>query len=529
MNGRWFTAYLFLTTVVSGALVMIIEVLGSRVIGPFFGVSLFVWTSLIAVTLIALAAGYAFGGWLADRFSSPDVLYGLLCAAGLFTLPIPWMRAAVLEAVLPLGLRGGALTAALVLFAPALFLLGCVTPYVARLAVREMRHLGRTIGVFYAGSTAGSIAGTVLAGFFLIPALGVSRVFLVIGACLIALGAGYFFLFRRSWLPSVLLLMPFIAVPPPPQLHGRMPDGTAVAVVHQRESPYGAIKVIDYRLGARHTRELLIDGLVQGGMDMGSGESIYEYSYLLQWLPYALNPGGKRCLVIGLGAGLVPRWYRARGVETEVVDIDPAIVAVARDFFGVSDEVNVRIADARAFLLDGDSRYDFLVLDVFNGDTTPGHLLSLEALRLARSRLSEGGVMAINLMGSLEKNSFMTASIIRTLEAVFAHVRVYPAFVRRETEQAGNFVIIAHDGAARAPDGDILARATLSPWVEAVVRPALRTPVSLPADAPFMLLTDDHNPIDARDLWLKERVRREILDSTPPALLHGSAPGRIQA
>jgi spermidine synthase len=191
--------------------------------------------------------------------------------------------------------------------------------------------------------------------------------------------------------------------------------------------------------------------------------------------------------------------------------------------------VNVRIADARAFLLGGDSRYDFLILDVFNGDTTPAHLLSVEALRLAQARLADGGVMAINLMGSLGKNSFITASIIRTLEAVFTHVRVYPAFARRGKEQAGNFVLIAHDGAARVPDRDILARATLSPWVEAVVRPALRAPVSLPADVPFMLLTDDHNPADARDLWLKERVRREILESTPPALLLGTAPGRITA
>jgi len=521
-NHRWFTVYLALTTVLAGALVMVIEVLGSRVIGPFFGVSLFVWTSLIAVTLTALALGYAVGGRLADRFSSPDALYGLLLLAGLLTLPIPALKPLVLEAALPLGLRAGALTASLLLFGPALFLLGCVTPYVARIAVREMRHLGKTIGAFYAASTVGSIMGTVLAGFFLIPSLGVSHVFVLSGGLLIALAVGYFVFFRRYWWGLLALVVPLASVPHPEMPRALMPDGTEVAVVHSRDSPYGSVKVIDYRHGSVHTRELVIDGLVQGGIDMATRESVYEYSYLLQWLPYAMNPAGKSCLVIGLGAGLVARWYDARGIATDAVDIDPEVVSIARAYFGLEPRLNVVIADARAFLGTGTKRYDYVVLDVFNGDTTPAHLLSVEALRQIKLRLAEDGILALNLMGSLTTHSFMTASIVRTLETVYKNIMIYKTFDVDDGDGAGNIVVIAHDGAPRPPDARVLARAQVHPHAEPLVRQGFIQPFRFPPGTPAMLLTDEFNPVDARDLWLKERVRRRILESTPPAVLHSS-------
>lgn len=160
---RW---YLILTAALCGALVMVIEVLGSRMIGPFFGVSLFVWTSLITVTLVALALGYTAGGWLADRKSSPDYLYAIILASGLMTAMTPLFKAFVLKACISLGLRLGSLASAFLLFGPALFLLGCVSPYLVRIAAREMKNIGRTVGNLYAISTAGSFVGTVATGFF---------------------------------------------------------------------------------------------------------------------------------------------------------------------------------------------------------------------------------------------------------------------------------------------------------------------------------------------------------------------------
>jgi len=132
-----------ITAAICGAFVMVLEVLGSRVIGPFFGVSLFVWTSLITVTLVALSIGYAAGGVLSDKKSSPDYLYGIILLSGILVMLIPVVRRPVLLAFQSYGLRMGSFLSTSLLFGPSLILLGCVSPYIVRLAAKEIRSFGR--------------------------------------------------------------------------------------------------------------------------------------------------------------------------------------------------------------------------------------------------------------------------------------------------------------------------------------------------------------------------------------------------
>ena len=513
-HSKGFIAYLIATAALCGALVMVLEVLGSRVIGPFFGVSLFVWTSLITVTMVALAAGYAIGGHLSDRRNSPDWLYGIIMVSGILVILIPTLKGPLLQMSLPLGLRWGSLTSAFLLFGPALFLLGCVSPYVVKIAAREMHNIGRTVGSFYAISTVGSVIGTLVTGFVLIAYLGVNQIFLLTGALLIALGVVYFVFFRRKWVSILAAIVPFLLLPHETHVTKVMPDGTRVERITNRDSFYGNLKVVDYSFQSVHNRELLIDGLVQGGIDMSSGQSVYEYAYLLQFLPYALNPDGKNCLVIGLGAGLVPAWYKAQGVDTEVVDIDPAVIEIARSYFSFSPAIPVHVEDARYFLINTKQRYDFMVLDVFNGDTTPGHLLSIEAMRLAKQRLSPNGVLAINLVGSIKHHTLMTASVIKTLQSVFDQVAIYPAFDVTSGEGTGNIEIMAYDGTQRTLQLDRIGNLTVHPEAESSVRRSMQQQFALPMHADAMILSDNYNPVDFYDLWLKEQVRKIILDTT---------------
>jgi spermidine synthase len=497
---------------ICGGLVMVIEILGSRVIGPFFGASLFVWTSLITVTLVALAAGYAAGGVLSDRKPSPAYLYGIILLSGVLTLLVPVLKGAVLKATVSWGLRTGAFASSLALFGPALFLLGCVSPYLVRIAAREMRNIGRTVGVFYAISTVGSFAGTVVTGFVLIAYFGVNAIFTVIGTLLIALAAGYFLFFRRNGFVLPVLLLPFFLYLPVGPVSKVLANGTRVTKVFSRDTHYGNLKVVDYALGEKRHRELMIDGLIQGGMDVNDRQSIYEYAYYLEFLPYGINPAGKNCLVIGLGAGLVPVWYEARGVRTDIVDIDPDVVTIAKDYFGFQVSGDVIIADARYYLNTSSKQYDYIILDVFNGDTTPGHILSLEALELVKARLSEKGILGINLIGSLKHENFMTASIIRTLERVFRNVDIYPNYAVETSEGGGNITVLAYDAAFKPFDRRSVDGLYVHPQARNGVDRFLGRPYRLPAGTPAMILTDDHNPIDFYDVWLKEWVRRMILE-----------------
>ena len=509
---RPFLYYLVATALVCGGLVMAIEILGSRVIGPFFGASLFVWTSLITVTLVALAAGYAAGGILSDRKPSPAYLYGIILLSGVLTLLVPVLKGAVLKATVSWGLRTGAFASSLALFGPALFLLGCVSPYLVRIAAREMQNIGRTVGVFYAISTVGSFVGTVATGFVLIAYFGVNAIFTVIGALLIALAAGYFLFFRRNMFVLPVLLLPFILYLPAGPVSKVMANGTRVTKVFSKDTHYGNLKVVDYSLGEKRHRELMIDGLIQGGMDVNDRQSVYEYAYYLEFLPYGINPAGKNCLVIGLGAGLVPVWYEARGVRTDIVDIDPDVVAIAKEYFGFQVSGDVIIADARYYLNTSSKQYDYIILDVFNGDTTPGHILSLEALELVKARLSERGILAINLIGSLQHENFMTASIIRTLEKVFRNVDIYPNYEVETSKGGGNISVLAYDAAFKPFDRRSVDGLVVHPFARKGVERFLGKPYRLPAGTAAMVLTDDHNPIDFYDVWLKEWVRSMILE-----------------
>lgn len=531
----WPDAYLILTTGLCGALVMVIEVLGSRVIGPFFGSSLFVWTALITVSLLSLAVGYALGGQLADRFPSRDWLYGLILVAGLLTALVPWIKPWVIEVSVPLGLRLGALVSSTLLFALPLLLLGCVSPYVVRIATSEMGQLGRTVGLLYAMSTAGSFVGTAATGFWVIGALGVSKAYLLTGALLVMLSVSYFVFFRRRWMTAAalvpvaaLFLAAWGTAKQLPQ--ARLADGTDVRMIEGRDSFYGSVKVVDYRGARGGIREMLINGLVQGGVDIDTGQSVYEYSYLLEILPMTVRPQSRSALLVGLGAGMVARGYAERGVDVEAVDIDPVVVDMAQKHFALRLPRPVVVDDARYHLARDGQRFDIVMMDAFTGDSSPSHLLTTEALARVRERLSQDGVLAINLIGrmgvlgpqgEIGRESLLLASVVRTLKTQFEHVLAFPMF-DPASSQGGNIVLLARNGdlspALNVPAASLV---TIHPLAVDGVRQALgrARPVSAPEG---IVLSDDFNPMDVLDVDLLEHVRQTIVNTTPrEVLIHG--------
>jgi len=500
---------------------MVIEVMGSRVIGPFFGVSLFVWTSLITVTLIALSVGYALGGYISDQYSAPKYLYLIILLAGMFTLMVPMLDNFVLKLSAPLGLRLGAFVSTMVLFGPALFLLGCVSPYLVKIATSQLRNLGSVVGGLYALSTIGSTVGTVITGFVLVAKLGVDQIFLLTGTLLIIVSIGYFIFFRRQWLSLAAAILPLILYHPSHFSSKTLSDGTELTKVTQEESFYGTIKVVDSKTSIKHSRYLMIDSMIQGGMDMNNGLSIYTYNYYLQFIPFMLHPAGVNCLVIGLGAGLVPSWYEQQGIHCDIVDIDEKIAKISSKYFNFHNSGKIFIEDGRYFLSHTNQQYDYVILDVFNGDITPAHLLSVEAMRALKARLKPEGILAINLIGSLVRENFMTASVIKTAQQVYDQVEIYPAFDMKERNGLGNVIVVAYLGGPRnfhAVDNKIF---TIHPFFEAFIRANLGIRFEFPAGTPAIILTDNYNPIDFYDFWLRESVRRNILEAVDWDLLIG--------
>jgi SAM-dependent methyltransferase len=432
-------AGLLATVFVTGAAVLLIEVLGTRIIGPVFGVSLFVWSALLVVTLGSLATGYYAGGALADRMPEPRLLgWVVLCAGGLLAV-LRLVTHPVLLLAEGFGPRGGPLLAAVALFAPCLLVLGMVGPVAVRLVAVDRSTAGKGVGTVYAVSTAGSLAGTLATVFIVLPAFDTEQIVLGAATALTLLGAALWLRHARSPAVGAALVLPLLAwlVPDAP-----VPPG--FAVVDRAQSLYGLVEVIYQQRG--NVRLLRADHSIIGAQFLSDRSPAFSFVHLLEAVRF-LRPSAKDMLQLGLGIGSLPEALRPRGITTDVVEIDPAVVRFARRYFGFETKGDVFEEDARTFLRRTDRRYDVVVHDTFTGGTTPEHLLSLEVIRRIHGLLRPGGVLALNFAGyDRGPKAEASRAVARTVRAVFRHVRSFRDDPPADgVEDVGNLVFFASD------------------------------------------------------------------------------------
>ena len=365
-----------LTVFLSGALVMVLEMVGGRVLAPHVGTSAIVWTSLIGVVLACLALGAWAGGRVADKTLSRRGLGQALAGAGLGCGLTAFCHTAV-----GVGVTQGvgnlylaAVAAALGIFALPAFFFGMITPYVIRLRIAGVDTAGATVGRLYALSTAGSILGTFLGGFVLISFFGSTAILWGVALCMLLLSLCN--APAKPW-PRLLLLALCALLAWQDSLYGQWlaeKSGTRLA-----ESPYNSIRVMDGVDRARDGRAVRLmatdPGYSQSGMLLDAPDELYfDYTRF-----YALGPrhvpGARTVLMLGGGGYSVPKWLLAgksgldaAALRLTVVELDPAMTAASRRWFGLKDDprLTVRHEDARAFLNRQQERYDLVFVDVFN-------------------------------------------------------------------------------------------------------------------------------------------------------------------
>ena len=409
---------LFLTVFVTGAAVLMLELLGTRLISPFYGSSIYVWSSLISVTLVFLALGYFVGGKLTDRRPRLTMLYLFILLAGLSVVLLSLVDSHVLAATDSLGPRWGALCSAFILFSLPMFFLGTITPYAIKVMAKDLKDIGVTSGNLYGVSTVGSFAGAISTGFILIPNFAISTVLNLIALLLFAvvvmgfIGAGKYY---------GLLFLPLLSVFLLPQLpQPELALAKDIRVLYETESLYGQIKVIDR--GAR--RFLLVNGAVHAEYNLKTKEFTFAYLRLFEkTLKYF--PQAKTFLGIGLGGGGIDNKFRAHGIEVDNVEIDPKVIEIAKEYFGFDGEVVT--ADGRYYVQNSDKKYDLIFLDAFGGYSICPHLVTQESFTSIKNILSPNGILAVNSMGwefgHSTKDKFVKA-LYKTLKSVFPHVSV---------------------------------------------------------------------------------------------------------
>lgn len=428
--------YLSVLVFVSGAAVLAVELLGTRFLGPFYGVSLFLWSALITVTLLALSVGYAIGGRWADRGPTLARLAYLLVASGVWLLLLPLLRRPVLQLTEPMGLRAAVLVAAFLLFAPPLTLLGMVSPYAIRLRASNLNEVGRTAGNLYALSTVGSVLAALATGFFLIPYVGVSRLTFLVGVLLLITALGGLLTGSRKALAATVTLGVVAVL----GLFGL--GATSEAADPQRgllvveQSPYAELRVVD----VDNVRYMLIDGGTHTIVDRHSFESFFQYVHVVDLARELFSEPGE-VLLVGLGGGSVAKVYSTNGWTVDVVEIDPAVTRMARRDFGLEpEEATIYHQDGRHYLNAVDRRYDLIILDAFGSSSIPFHLVTRESFALAAEHLKPEGVLVINIECEGWRDP-LVRSLAATLRESFSHVLALP--IAEPPDTLGNLVLMA--------------------------------------------------------------------------------------
>lgn len=438
---------LALIVFVGGISSIAIETSASRLIGPYFGSSTFIWANLIGLTLLYLSIGYVLGGRLADRWPSTKLLYVITAIAGFSTALIPFLAGPILRLSVAafdnvdVGMFYGSLLGTLLLFAIPITALGCVSPFAVRVRMRNVQSAGNTAGSLYALSTIGSIIGSVLPTFLLVPVFGTRTTFMILAFSLL-IPSFIVLVFSKALREAAVvgLMAVFAAVLPFIDSEGLIRAPQTGVVVYEAETRYNYVQVLQ-----RGDETLL-------ALNEGHAiHSIYNPNDLLTqgpWDYFMIGPYFNEdtqpddvdsMLMIGLAAGTVSKQFtNAYGdVPIDGVEIDGEIVDIGREFFDMNEpNLNVIVADGRYYLTETEKTYDVIGIDAYRQPYIPFHLTTREFFQEAQEQLTDDGVVMVNA-GRTRDDFRLVEVMAATMADVFSNVYIV------DVERFNNSMVIA--------------------------------------------------------------------------------------
>ena len=525
---------------VTGGAILALELLASRILTPYFGVSLYIWSGILSITLVSLAAGYWRGGQLAAgrgnhppapeklayQFARMPAVAALAIVAACLVYPYLFHRLAQFDLVL------GAFIACVVLLFVPLFVTSAMNPLLVAILLRQSASRGELAdagaGRVFFISTLGSVAGVIVTAFGLILYMSNFAASLTVAAVLAALPLVMLFgsslriaQRKRLTITSVVALAASLALLAgsrayTDRLWPAAYGGTNWSIETVYRSSFGTVKVL--KSGPRDnepfTRMYFQDGLVQNVVG-ASNRSLSMYTYALEALSFSYRPELRKALVLGIGAGMVPMRLAGRGVDVTTVDIDSASLRAATEVFGFDPgTVHAVQADARTYLRTCESGYDIVVVDLFHGDGVPDYLVTRDFFRDLKRCLGRDGIAVFNTFADLDKPRAY-AHFLTTLKSELQYVTLY----RPDYGLAPhiNSFIVASASALPSPAGDDLNHVPARHLP--VIAAMLRNPIALDQRllAYGRAITDANNPV-AMDLAESQLLnRRYVVEALPAA------------
>lgn len=543
----------------TGAAILALELLASRIMTPYFGVSIYIWTGILSITLIALAAGYWCGGLVTHARRKPSVerlaqwyleqpaWAALAIVAACLIYPYAFHSLANFDLVI------GAFVACIVLLFLPLLTTSAMNPLLVAIMTQssldakaasasksgtpDSRHaspldqLDAGSGRVFFVSTVGSVAGVIVTAFILMPFVSNYNAVLAVALVLSLLSlAGTLRPPVQVASPRRLLAVGVVATLASGGLLAfsdsyldRLWPARYGGVEWQKTAEYGSlfgtVKILAGPVGARPDQQQRIyfqDGLVQNTLDAQNRSQSF-FTYALEGLVKSYKPQATRALVLGLGAGVVPMALARHGMDVTAVEIDPVSFEVAREHFGF-DPAQVRTveADARTYLRGCSGKYDSVVVDLFHGDGIPEYLITRDFFRDLRNCLKPDGVAVFNTFVDLDRPT-VYAHFLVTLHAELPEIVVYrpdPGGARH----VNSFVVAS--AVTLAPPAPLRLR-DAPPGHAATLQAMLERPNKLDSDTlrRGAIITDARNTISLDIADAQMAYRRLVIETVPRAFL----------
>lgn len=506
--------YLNVLVFVAGFVTLGVELSAARLLDPWFGNSIVVWAGLIGLVLACLSVGYWLGGRIADRRPEAALLYAITLVAALLVALIPVVSRPVLQRAalsslnlenFSAGLLIGSAVAILLLFSLPMLLLGIVSPFAIRLAVSDVSSSGQVAGRLYALSTLGSLLGTFVPVLVLIPAIGTRLTFELLAGTLVLVALIGLFLERgKSAAPAALALPLLLGLTWVSAQGAVKPEA---GLLYEGESLYNYYQVVQR---GPETWLKLNEGIGLHSVyhpQSALSEGIWDYFLVAPLFGEGKkgkegNGGGdvESMYLVGLAGGTVAQLYSDvyGPIPIDGAELDPEIVAAARDYFHLDDypNVNAVAADGRSWLAaqPADRRYSVIAIDAYRPPYIPFQLATVEFFELVRDHLAADGVVAVNAARSRDDYSLVNA-LAATMGQVFPSVYV----IDESTEgwSLGNSLVVATMQPTTL-DGFLANAAALNPAAQPLLSEMAAKAIvtARPADTSGAVLTDDKAPIE---------------------------------
>ncbi len=442
--------FLYLTEFFAGMSVMAVELGASRLLAPYFSSSQIVWTIIIGTIMIAMALGNVYGGKSADKNPDPGKLYTRILIAAIWIAAIPVLGKYIILGVSALliftvdsnFLIIAAFAACMLVFAFPLFLLGTVTPSLAKYCVESLSDSGRIVGTLGAFNTAGSIIGTFVPTFISIPAVGTSITLLIFAGILAALCLVYF---ANSNISKKKTIIPVIIF----AICCTAGSGNSFAfwesgLAYEGESVYNYLQVKESDRNVVLSTNVLFGVQSVYMKDGGLTGMYYDYALAAPLMAAGTDkkPEDMEVLILGMGTGTYAMQCRKYfgSIETSGVEIDEKITWLSRKYFHLPDDINVTTYDGRAFLNAIDKKYDVIMVDAYQDITIPFQMSSIQFFTLVQKHLKDNGVMVVNMNMYNNNSGNINQYLSDTISSVFSEVYTVdiPNSTNRELFASGN-------------------------------------------------------------------------------------------